>query len=441
MKRNLWLLGLSLLSLAASAKIVPVSPAGGVEVSIVPEEQKKLMTLPTYKERLDLLVWDRANGKKIRHSGVWQKARPLVLEWQATEGEKGPWKIMIGKKPDLSEARVWFKSVKKTDKATGRETGTDGSQACEKFEVPYANLEINTTYYWAVSTRGLCGWGCHPRHGCEASKKTSQSATASFRTEDFAPRWMAIEGSVGNMRDLGGRRTVAGLRVRQGMIYRGQGLNNNSTTGEVRGRNRLTMADAEYMTKTLGIRTDLDQRGAGEVADMTESPLGPSVKWIHNSSQCYAGIFTDEGKKAMARNFRVFCDPANYPIYFHCIGGADRAGSLAYTLNGILGVERHLLNTDWESTFYPTLPEMRSEYKDHTFWCGEWHFDDGFAKYGDAKSTWNERIELYLLDCGVTKEEIEKFRSIMLEGYVSAPAAEPGVLGKTGGFFGWLWPF
>ena len=26
-----------------------------------------------------------------------------------------------------------------------------------------------------------------------------------------------------------------------------------------------------------------------------------------------------------------------------------------------------------------------------------------------------ERIELYLLDCGITREEIEKFRSIMLE--------------------------
>ena len=40
---------------------------------------------------------------------------------------------------------------------------------------------------------------------------------------------------------------------------------------------------------------------------------------------------------------------------------------------------------------------------------------EGIAKYGDANSTWRERIELYLLDCGVTKEEIDRFRSIMLE--------------------------
>ena len=373
------------------------------------------MNMPTYKERLEFLQWDRANGKKVRHDPNWRKALPVVLEWKATAGEKGPWKILIGKKPDLSDARVWFKAVKETDKATGRESGKDQSQKNEKYEVPYANLEINTTYYWRVCTRGYCGWGCNPKHGCEACKKVCESEIASFKTEDFAPRWMAIEGRVGNMRDLGGRKTVDGRRVKQGMIYRGQGLNDNSATGEIRGRNRLTAADVEYMTGTLGIKTDLDQRSPGEVADMTASPLGPSVKWIHNSSSCYAGIFSEDGKKAMAKNFRVFCDPANYPIYFHCIGGADRAGSLAYTLNGILGVERHLLNTDWESTFYPTLPEMRSDYKDHTFWCGEWHFDDGFAKYGDANTSWNKRIELYLLDCGVTMEEIEKFRSIMLE--------------------------
>ena len=397
------------------AAIVPVSPVAGKTIQLVPDAQTKLMNMPTYKERLEFLQWDRANGKKVRHDPNWRKALPVVLEWKATAGEKGPWKILIGKKPDLSDARVWFKAVKETDKATGRESGKDQSQKNEKYEVPYANLEINTTYYWRVCTRGYCGWGCNPKHGCEACKKVCESEIASFKTEDFAPRWMAIEGRVGNMRDLGGRKTVDGRRVKQGMIYRGQGLNDNSTTGEIRGRNRLTAADVEYMTGTLGIKTDLDQRSPGEVADMTASPLGPSVKWIHNSSSCYAGIFLEDGKKAMAKNFRVFCDPANYPIYFHCIGGADRAGSLAYTLNGILGVERHLLNTDWESTFYPTLPEMRSDYKDHTFWCGEWHFDDGFAKYGDANTSWNKRIELYLLDCGVTMEEIEKFRSIMLE--------------------------
>jgi protein-tyrosine phosphatase len=196
------------------------------------------------------------------------------------------------------------------------------------------------------------------------------------------------------------------------MAYRGQGLNDNSLTGDVPGENRLTVEDVKYLTGVLGIRTDLDLRDDGETAGMKESPLGAGVKFIQCSSQCYRGIFRDDGKKAMAANFRVFCRRENYPIYFHCIGGADRTGSLAYVMNGVLGVDRHELETDWESTFYPNIPDANP---DPGFWCRESHFNDGFGKYGKDGDSWNRRIELYLLDCGVTKDEIEAFRSIMLE--------------------------
>lgn len=413
--KNIMFAGAALAVLAAQCAVVPVSPVADAEVKLVADAQKKVMNMAKYDERLAFLQWDRANGKKVRHDKHWRKALPVTLEWKATEGEKGPWKIEIGRKSDFSDARVWYKPVRETDKATGRTGGKDLSKKNEKFEVPLANFEINAKYYWRVSAHPLCGWGCHPKHGCEAAKKVVTSEAASFKTEDFAPRWMAIEGRVDNMRDLGGRKTVDGRRVKQGMIYRGQGLNDNSVTGETQGKNRLTANDVAYMTKTLGIKTDLDQRTQGEVADMKGSPLGAGVKWIHNSSHAYAGIFTRDGMDVMARNFRVFCDPANYPVYFHCIGGADRAGSLAYTLNGILGVDRHELETDWESTFYPTLPEMRNDYTGRKYWCGEWHFNDGFEKYGDADTPWNKKIELYLLDCGVTAAEIASFREIMLE--------------------------
>ena len=116
--------------------------------------------------------------------------------------------------------------------------------------------------------------------------------------------------------------------------------------------------------------------------------------------------------KTMASNFRLFCDRKNYPIYFHCIGGADRTGTLAYVLNGVLGVSQHEAETDWESTFYPRIPD---ENPDLQFWCRESHFNDGLAKYGDANTSWNERVVLYMKDCGITDEEIARFREIMLE--------------------------
>jgi len=412
-----WLLGAATVAtLVLRAEIVPVSPTRGTEIPLVPEVQKRVMSLPAHEERLELLRRDLATAKTLHNDPNWRKASPVVLKWTVTAGEKGPWQIRIGKKADLSDARVWFKTVKASDAVTGRRGGKDGSKVTEAYEVPYANLEIGTTYYWQVRTREQCGfWACGSKHGCAASKIVHASSIASFRTEDVAPRWIELEGRVQNVRDLGGRKTVDGYRVRQGMVFRGQALNEASVSGEVRGRNRLTVADVEYMTKTLGIRTDVDQRGPNEVADMTESPLGPSVKWIHSSSECYAYIFSKGGMAAMAKNFRVFCDRANYPVYFHCSGGADRAGSLAYVLGGVLGVSRHGLETDWESTFYPMLSEMRPGYRDHSYWSGAWHFDDGFAKYGNPTTPLHERIRLYLLACGVTAKEIETFRSIMLE--------------------------
>lgn len=81
----------------------------------------------------------------------------------------------------------------------------------------------------------------------------------------------------------------------------------------------------------------------------------------------------------------------------------------------LLGVPRQGLEKDWELTFYPNMPGGGEKEGGNHVWNSEWHFNEGFGKYGDANSMWNERIKLYLLDCGITHEEIEKFRSIMLE--------------------------
>lgn len=358
-----------------------------------------------------MLVVDRKKDKVLAQDEFWRKAKPFVLEIRATEGENGPWKVMIGKRADLSDARTWYISPIRPDKATGRERTAARTQDVVRIEVPMANLEIATRYYWKVVWRGRCGFGCKPKHGCKPSKRRAETLVSEFVTEDFAPRWIELEGKVENVRDLGGRIGLGGKRVRQGMIYRGQGLNGNSVTGEVQGRNRLTVEDVNYLTGTLGIKTDLDLRGAGEVAGMHASPLGESVKFVWRPSSCYRGIFKENGKKSMAAAFRMFCDRANYPVYVHCIGGADRTGALAYVLNGVLGVSRQELETDWESTFYPRIPD---ESRNANFWCRMSHLVNGFSKYGDVNMPWCDHIVLYLKDCGITDDEIATFRNIML---------------------------
>ena len=394
------------------AALEPLAPTGGAVVPLVPDAQKKVMGLPTLAERIRLLQDDRKSGGGLAQDQFWRKAKPLVLEVRVTEEEKGPWKVEIGKCADLSDARTWYVPAPDTEDITGREVAYTVTPEVVKLTLPMANLEVATRYYWRVSYRGYCGFGCHPKHGCEVCGSRTESSIASFVTEDLAPRWIAVEGDIGNIRDLGGRIGLGGRRIRQGLVYRGQAFNDNSVNGEVQGRSRLTVGDVRYLTGTLGIKTDLDLRGIGETADMTGSPLGEGVKHVLHYSYKYKRLFRPEGMKMMAENFRLFCDRKNYPVYFHCIAGADRTGSLAYVLNAVLGVSRQEMETDWESTFYPNIPD---ENPDPDFWRRESHFNEGFAKYGDADTPWQDRIVLYLKACGITDAEIEAFRGIMLE--------------------------
>ena len=374
------------LSAPLQAEIIPVSPAADSEVALIPESQKKIMALATHEERLAELNTDRTARKSYFNPKTpWRKALHISFAWKCTAGETGPFKLMISEKEDFSEPVIFFSK-------------TETTLNCPR----HANFKIGQKYFWKVV-------------GMTSSKQKTESAAASFRTEDVAPRWIAIQSPVSNIRDLGGRLTLDGKRVRQGMIFRGQGLNNNSVTGEIPGRNRLMVDDRDYLLNVLKIRTDLDLRRKDETAGMTVSPLGPGVRFINRASPAYAGMFTESGKQVTAQNFRVFCDRKNYPIYFHCIAGADRTGSLAYILNGILGVPEKELELDWEHTFYPDLPDNQAN-GNPTYWRLMKNLVDGLtAKYTKPGDTVQQRIEKYLLDSGITPEEIAEFRSIMLE--------------------------
>lgn len=385
------------------AAVELVSPVGGEVYRLIPDCQRRVMALETLEERGALMKSVIKEQGRAAKKDKWRRSLPLALKWRVTAGESGPWEIRIGKNPDLSGARVLLQPPIRAE---------GGLLVCE---VPNANLEIGVKYYWRISSNITCGKFAHGRTcDCTDRKPSVSSGIASFETEDLAPRWMTIDGHVSNIRDLGGRKGLDGKRVRQGLVYRGQGLNDNSIDGVIKGKNRLYVADVEYLTGDLGIRMDLDLRRDFEAAGLNGvSPLGKGVKFVQRRSMAYQHIFDEDGKKVMAANFREFCDKTNYPIYFHCIGGADRTGALAYVLNGVLGVSRRELETDWESTFYPEIPGTTTgAWAD--YWCREQYFAEGFSKFGKDDDSWTRRIELYLISCGVTESEIAAFRKIML---------------------------
>ena len=391
-KKVLATLILSLFILQLSAEIILLSPANGETVGRVPDVQKKIMACKDRKERLAMLAADRKEKKEFfSPKAAWRGARAVIFKWKVTQNERGSFKVTVSPNEDFSHPCHTFFADKGSNGKSRTMVKTWGLQG---------NFEVGRKYYWRVTA-----------YDFKNNKKTV-SSTGTFFTAPDAPRHIRLEGRTANVRDLGAWKTSYGTRVKQGMLFRGEGLNNNSPDRENAGRNRLTMADQSYLLDVLKIKTDLDLRGHHEIAGMKGSPLGSSVKFINIPAPAYRGVFRTDGKKAMKEIFKVFCCKENYPIYFHCIGGVDRTGAVAFILNGLLGVSQNDLEIDWEHSFYPDIPDDPSKAKPNTG-RSVMQLVNGMMKFGDKNDTMQKRIELYLKSCGITDAEIASFRSIM----------------------------
>lgn len=358
---------------AGAAPLEIVSPKEGTTVPTLTADMKAYLAQPR-AERVKQFA-DPAERKRIAKFG--DRPQKTLLSWTCTL--------------PAATGTVW--SVKVRRAKDGKVVFTEKTH---KTSLEIDNLEIACDYKWRV--KGTVG-GANLR------------AEGTFRTEDLAPRLIHLS-RVHNMRDLGGRVGLNGRRVRQGIVYRSAGLNANarkskSKGGMVPGAVTLTDKSRAYAKGVLGIRTDLDLRSDRECFGMTSSPLGPEVKWIKISSSAYSGMGKDSGKQAFAQVFRVFLDEKNYPIDFHCIAGADRTGSLAFILNGLLGVDEEELWRDWEVTAFQ---KEKLDFGHRTRFSKLVKVFDAFPG-----ANINEKIAAYVKSVGFTDADIEKFRAIMLE--------------------------
>ena len=397
---------------ATDAPLSLVSPAEGSEVSLLNAGQLEFLDMPESERRK--MMPDEKWRKELKGRTGYV---PVKVKFVWKGGNPGArYSVEVRRLPD---GKVFHKS---NTKAT---------------ELELDNFEIARTYEWTVTSG-------------------SKSAKGTFRTADRAPRFVRLDG-VPNMRDLGGRIGLGWRRVKQGLIYRSAGLNNNANKHYKKdeilalykagklvesvppmsrdaakdikkcldagkadkadfnhlvkvwcpGAERLNDTTRAFAREQFGIRTDLDLRTSRECYAMTGSPLGADVKWVHIPSSAYVGMFEEKGKAAFKECFKVFLDEVNYPIVFHCIAGADRTGSLAYILNALLGVNDAELQLDWECTAFNN-PNPRFETAAR--------YDKlvkGFREY-EGKTTM-EKVAGYVKALGFTDADIEKLRSIMLE--------------------------
>jgi protein-tyrosine phosphatase len=212
---------------------------------------------------------------------------------------------------------------------------------------------------------------------------------------------MKVDG-IYNVRDLGGYITQDGKRTAQGLLCRGGSLTPASVYPH-----DLTDEGKAYMSEVMGIKTEIDFRPPSEAGGHTESPI-PGANLVYITIGGYADAFGGyaQGYKEF---FSALAVKENYPIYYHCTGGADRTGTVSFLLNGLLGVSELECLQDYEITSFSIYNVRNSK---------NGPYADYFQKFRTqletfAGNTLQEKVESYLLSIGLTGTEIANIKAIM----------------------------
>lgn len=215
-----------------------------------------------------------------------------------------------------------------------------------------------------------------------------------IRTSAGATAW--------NVRDLGGWACDGGT-VKYGLLIRG---------------GKLAASDRAVLVGELGVQHDLDLRGRegggpGDEPEMTESPLGSDV-WYTRTQQFAWYSLTPVA--TWQTYLRCVIDAVTHrePVYFHCTAGADRTGTLACVLEGILGMNQSDIDKDYELTcFYSgTGTDNDARRRNETDWTGLINAIN--AVPGDSFR--DKCVRFAVGTCGMSMSDINAFRAAMTNG-------------------------
>ena len=322
--------------------------------------------------------------------GETEMSKPVspVLKWQYPGVNTGDIEcslFLISENADLSDAKQYEVSSGETF-----------------FTVPEGglNLKTDTRYYWQIRATMKDGTVCE-------SQIKSFDTTGGIRN-------LGVDG-VTNFRDLGGFRTTDGGVVKQGLLYRS-------------GRFNVKFEKTFMITETglkqihdLGIRTDIDLRGDkssdlqdvvyanGYLADGSEimvSPLGEDVNYVFIPVIWDTSLLVSPScATMMQRIFEVLSNEENYPVVFHCSIGTDRTGLAAFLIGCALGLSDEDLTKDYLFSNFAEIGSPRLLA----------NFSTSIRALKDYEgATYAQKGLDYLLKNGVTQEQIDKVKSILL---------------------------
>ena len=234
-----------------------------------------------------------------------------------------------------------------------------------------------------------------------------------FKVTTQAPRNLKV-GNLPNCRDTGGRTTVAGGKIKQGLIYRTSGNKfDNRSAPDTEAMNTLR--------DVLKVKTEIN------VADNTGYNISVSGTTVKTA-------FMDYGKTPysnMSRNsqrirqvFEILGDENNYPVYYHCRIGTDRTGIVGICLGGLLGIPFNEVMQDYAFSNFAPIDGQRYPHKfaaAETSSASQDGNGDDPAKYIDEilampGKNFQEQTYYSLLSLGVPATTLDKVIDIMTDG-------------------------
>ena len=220
-----------------------------------------------------------------------------------------------------------------------------------------------------------------------------------------ALRWIRTQknsSEAWNVRDLGGWACDGGT-VKYGLLFRG---------------GRISASDRAVLVDQLGVQHEIDLRGKegrdpsdGDVA--TKSPLGDDV-WFTIADKAASYALTPVATWQLYLRCVIDAVTHREPVYFHCTAGADRTGTLACVLEGMLGMSQSDIDKDYELTcFYSgTETDARARRRNESEWKGLINAINAVS--GD---TFRDKcVHFAVGTCGMSMSDINAYRTAMIDG-------------------------
>lgn len=240
---------------------------------------------------------------------------------------------------------------------------------------------------------------------------------------------------VRNGRDMGGWLTYGGKMVKYHKIYR---------TGRWESSTMANSGKKAIIAE--GIKAQLDLRNTSDVLD------APAIEGMDFCAPLIetggdSMLKAEKGDKTrQCMQFIIDCVKADKPVVYHCSLGRDRTGTLGMIILGLLDVVEGDISKEYEVTYfsprgwsiassetYKTFQNLRTTwaYKPAAeyIWAGKYPnatYEFNNDKESPDYTPFSVRIEKYLLDIGISQEDINTFRELMLtEPYADLTPATP----------------